>query len=1341
MTEHRKEMQFSHKAVLFSAFILLAAWCWVNVPRLVSGPGGGLSFGLGVLFGLVLIFRSKIEENPRRLPGGVLAVLALAGTILVIVGLMVPIHQFEWLGVLLLLYACLAWALPMRYSRDLFLALFIIYWVHPLPSQVFGPLQLKMQAISVRLSEVFLQFFNVRVWGDGLVLRTGARVFGVPEECSGLKTAMTVFFCGLGVGLIMRLRWWIIGVLLGIGMVQVLLLNVLRISGIVWMGRDRPPLWGDKVLHDSMGIFLLLAVGLIHLDAILIQQKVWKHLRRRKLDEVNDLVGEPEEKLHRWPNFWAFFFRWWMPVMAIVVLVAGTGILLYRLRPEHRAEMLHGVGKGLMPHDGANAERVIRKALALKSDDEELLYDLALVLVGRGRDEDALAILRRRPLEQRTLGERVLEVRALLDLKRLDEVPPLIGTFGSEALELPGVALVLAEFNAVLDRPAEVARHIVTAARGLGTQERIRLLFPYMASRDLWESIRQSDSELPYAQPLQGVIAAEARLRVSDINGAANVLRRAMADREKEALFLGPLIRVAREWPESEWVGRFETVFKSNLDTWQAAELAMAMDGAFAIGRPDVGWLAYRLMETRAPDDPMLMIAPAEHGRRWFTFRRNFLGTGLTGNDPMVDIRLFYQYARHYPPWRELWRNIPLSGELGGLETRQGYERRLRLCLDSLERLEKAGKLDLRLQLLYGQVLGELGRWEEAHTKLRLFEDSAPRRKKDFLLAHAGLYKAQQDWEMVFESLGEYMRLEGFPPLTVWLDMASAGMSLGVGPLAMGMLEVARAKFPESEEWCLAMAGVLNYYGFPEESLFLVDGMKIPPHPSVKARLLLETGRIVEGNKLSIVEHLGDLGVRQRQTELLAPAEWAVEWRGGKMSEADYSRERETLPNRKTPYLRNLVHLKRRWLEAKGEGKVSDPAAWEAAGRDRREKGLALTELSLLLLRQGRNEEATRAAEKALENAPEWSLTWRLNLLLRKDPVLAEKARKACPWDSELWLGYLVTEVNSGKGADWANREVAGVVAGRKYSPGAMVRAGDFLLRKGMTNAACELARAAIRTGQGLLPAYLLGIQCGIRTGDRTWAVQCARNGAEQALEPWSFYKMIVALKGKKGLRDPDVARALEALAAKYPGESAWSERLGELYFLQGQTERAVGILEDAIAREQGAKRASPRTYLIAAEAARREGDIARAIRILKLAKVRFPDDAHVLNNLVYTLAQDDKLLSEAKTLLPALLEKGRDDFALHDTAALVYMRSGDMKSAEEHMRKALDFVKKGDYAWLEVYLNAAETQLRIGKFREARDSLNLVLKTSERTPDVDSRARDLQNELMRREREQQRWF
>lgn len=192
---------------------------------------------------------------------------------------------------------------------------------------------------------------------------------------------------------------------------------------------------------------------------------------------------------------------------------------------------------------------------------------------------------------------------------------------------------------------------------------------------------------------------------------------------------------------------------------------------------------------------------------------------------------------------------------------------------------------------------------------------------------------------------------------------------------------------------------------------------------------------------------------------------------------------------------------------------------------------------------------------------------------------------------------------------------------------------------------------------------------------------------------------------------------------------------------MKGQTDRALGVLEDALAREKGDKQASPRTYLLAAESARREGNISRAIKILKICHSRYPDDVQVLNNLIYVLAQDPASVSEAAGLLPEMLKGDRDNFAVYDTAALVYTKSGDLVRAEVYMKKALSLVKKGGYAWLEVYLNAAETQFRLGKYKAAKESLELIMKSKERTAAMDARARELLNELSKKERDQSSWF
>lgn len=1333
-------MSRSRQMVLFSVFVLVTAWVWANLPRLAAGQNGVLSFFLGSLFALILIFRTKLPGEHFKLPGWSLGLIGATGTLLAIPGMIIPVHQFAWLGILIILYAALAWALPRRYGKDLILALFLIYWIHPLPSQLFGPFQLAMQSLSVKLSEGLLQALNVRVWGDDLVLRVGTKVFGVPEACSGMKTAITVLFCGMGVGLIMRFGKWALACLLTVGLIQVLLLNVIRISGMVWFGKDKPAGWDEQALHDTMGIFLLLAVGLIHLDAVLLRQWMLFRQRQKALTRANDEIGEDDEKIRRWPVFWRFVFNWWKQGVALLMVLAIALFFRLHLSPYHRAQMIRGVAQGLSTSDPETAQRAIQVALTLAPGDDDLLLDLARIKLSRGKQEEALRIIQRKPAKNRSLEERLLETRARLELKRLTEATETIALFPPESRRLPGVALVLSEFYAIMNKPSEVATYVVLAARGIGTQERIRALFPYMAARDLWESIRLSDSDLPYATTLQGLIAVEARLRVGDTTSAAHVLRRAMKNRDREAAFLNPAIRIMRDKPEREWQQLFETLFMANLKSLKAPDLSPAMDGAFAIGRPDIGWLAFTRLAAIAPGDPLLLIAPAEYGRKWFQFRHETLGTSGYG-DALIDAKPFFQLAAGLSPWKELWQRIPLAGELGGLISREGYERQLKLCLEALQKVEAGQGLDMRLKLLWGRVLGELGRWDEAHEKLNDFERKSSQQHALYLIAHAELYKAQGAWEMCYETLSEYMSTEPHPPLTAWLDLAQAAMSLDLGPCAMDCMEAARRDYPESEEWTLAMAGIWSFFGFSEDALFIVNKMKHAPHPALRAKLLLATGRVMEGQKLALVENLNNVIIPKQQTELLPPAEWALEWRGGQLTDEDYALERKALKPRQTPFLRALQDIKANWYSARGQGDTSELSKWTGIGRNPREKSLSLGELTLLLLRQGRTNEATLAITRALEFQPTSGLLNRLNVLLKKDAHTARQALSSQPLDGELWLAYLVAQLRAGATPAWSDGEARRAVDGRLYPPGTLVRAGDFLLRNTHTNAAALLARTAIKNGQGLLPADVLGVTTAIKIKDAAWALACARAGTEHALEPWPFYKIIIGLKARAGGSDSDMLRALEGLASHYPEERIWAERLGEAYFLKGQTDRALGMLEDALAREVGQKQALPRTYLLAAESARREGNIPRAIKILKSAYVRYPADLNVLNNLIFTLAQDPLYVSDALTLLPALLASQKDDFAIHDTAALAYLRAGNLAEAEKHMQKALSLVKQGNYAWLEVYLNAAEAQLRMGKLRDARESLTRVLKSPERSSIIDARARELQDELARKEREQTKWF
>jgi tetratricopeptide (TPR) repeat protein len=356
---------------------------------------------------------------------------------------------------------------------------------------------------------------------------------------------------------------------------------------------------------------------------------------------------------------------------------------------------------------------------------------------------------------------------------------------------------------------------------------------------------------------------------------------------------------------------------------------------------------------------------------------------------------------------------------------------------------------------------------------------------------------------------------------------------------------------------------------------------------------------------------------------------------------------------------------------------------------------------------------------------------------------VVEEAHRACPRDGEIWLQYLVVRGRAPEAtAEWALGEVRRAISDSLYPVATLVRGGEYLLGRGFTEAAAEAAREAVRQGQGFLPPYVLGIRAALARRDRQAALECAVAGADQAAEPWPFYRAVVALKGMDGQTDGDMIRALEGLQQQFPDDRVWSERLGDVYFRRGELQQALGILEGVI-RRNGVGEVRLGSVLKAAEAARLEGDVAKAVRLLEDAHARHPDRLAILNNLVYYLAQDPKTVPRARKLLPGLLEKGGESYSVQDTAAVVALKAGDTAQAEAHMKRALELVKQGDYAWHEVYLNAVEMDLQMGKLDAAQRGIERVRRDPSRSPATEMRVRDLQRELTRRQRERtaSRWW
>ena len=1328
---------FERKIVLLGAAVLFGIWAYFNFARLTGDQNGILRLVLGLLFSVLILFRPKPEREAFPLPSWTVTAAAAAGTLLVLGAIILEVHQFEWLGLLLLLFACLRWALPDRFAKDILLALVLLYWVHPLPGQVFASLELGMQRASVAGAERALHCANVRAWGDGLVLRTGFRDFLVPEECSGMKMAVTVLLSSIGIGVLLRLRWReTLGLVLA-GVVQVLILNIIRIFVMVKLGAQMPQEWATSFLHDTLGIFLLIAVFLVNLEAV-----AWRRWRQRRDTERRQAALEKPDREIRvivLPKFWQIVFRWGRLMVAAVVLVGGVAFVVYKGLPHHRAEMIRGTLEGLIMTNPEAAERAIMQIGTLDPGDENTASDRIRVLILRKKYGVALEEIQRIPVARRDIQTRVMEAEALVGLKRSAEAMEAMRALPESIRKSPIVAMIAAELAAINDQPELVVENLPMAAKEPRLAARVRTLFPYLAVRERWDAIRKSDPvRVPYTDPKQAVIAVSACLKVNDIVGAAEALRGGLKLWPNEPMFINPILSLAYLQPGADWETFFASSFQVNLQWPDADDLSKFMDAAFRMQRPDLGWLAFTRLRTVAPGDLALYLAPAKYADTWFTFRKHQIGLQGSSKKDTVDLRMFYHLTRQTPPWAAFWQRVPLAEELAAGNIEPVRRKYVEQCLAELRRLEAAQKLSRRTQLMYPTVLAMAGLTREAHEKLDALEKSYPDRKKDFIQAHIELYEREGSWQNVYECLrrgaAEDMPLD----LLTGLRWVNSLQYMDLGVYSMAFAEKLQRRFPDSDEVRAIVGAIWYYYGFKEEALFAFSHVREMQNTTAMARLLYEADRFKEGERVARTrgDTYADEPVNGKQALVLPPADWSLAWRAeDSLADADYSKEAAALKTKAkgnaSPFVRDLVRMKTEWYETKGTGDSSNVSRWLAVGRDPMEQAVALNELVMLLAMQKKFSQAAELVGKAVELCPESSMLHRIRIALAQgDRGIVEASRAACPTDPEIWLMHLAVKTRHDGPGDWALQEVREAIQNDAFSPGTMVRASDCLLTNGMIEAASEAARHAIEKGRGYLPTYVAGLRCALAVNDRKWALTCALNAVQNAVEPWPFYKIIVGLKAADRAVDSDLITALEQLTTRYPNEARWAEALGDVYFQKGEMDRAFAVLEAAI--QKAGNDVGLHSLLVAAEAARIESLPDRSVRLLELAYSKHPESFEVLNNLVYYLAQDPRTLARAKEMLPPLLKAGGESFAALDTAAVVCLKSGDLRQAELYMNRALRLVRRENSAWSEMNLNAAEIQYALGKLEQAQRTLELLRANANTPAFVETKASVLMDKVNR---------
>ena len=1344
-------MSMAKRVVLLAAMLLFAVWLAVHWDRVTGDADASIRFTLGVLFAGLMVLRRKSPDADYLPIPDLLFPLALAvGVLAALGGIIFRVHMLEWAGVLTLLFACSFWVSPSRFRTDLILAFVILFWVHPLPGQVFGWLQGVMQRLSVHGSELVLHGFNVRVWGDGTVLRTGYQNFLVPEACSGMRTSVTVFLSALGLGMLLRLRWWETCGFILLGLAQVLALNITRISYLVLWAPRMPPEWAENFLHDSLGAFLLGAIVLVQFEAA--WWRWWSRRRAYIREGIRHRELEGPDKASIIPH----------PIRRLaMILVVMTGIGLvgfgafavaYKSRAEHRKEMIREVAVGLMETDPASSLRALEEIRHLFPANTELLSLEAQAEFILSRFEEGLAHLDEVERLGGTLDLREIIMKgwALTRVGRLAEARALVATLPPANDRIPGVAMLKAEFAAMDAQPGVAARHVLAAAGSHMMLPRIRALFPYLARHEQWQAIATADHDRPYAEIYQALIALHANQQVGNLSGLMRVMEQALKAWPDDPRLMGALFEIASRRQGGEWMAHFERNFRANIGRLNADMLSAAESYAWRLMRADLAWLAHLHFERVSPGDPELLMAPARFGRNWTRFRRHQLLIQSDTADRMLDLSPVMSLFAQTRPISDFRRRVPQIEDVGKAAVdRQASRRYLEKGLAALEALDGQNALGERHMRLFPMTLAMLDRFDEAHARLDRISSVYPERAADVLFQHALLYDQQSAWQQSYETLADYARLEPYPNLTAELLRISAFMNLNLGVCAMRVLQEARSAFPGAVRLDLAESAIWDVFGHKAQALHVLTQSPAGNTSTVAVGLLYATGRLTEAQRLSSVHGIATPPgtVSADPPMWLPPAVLALTPRWPPPPDAAELQARitelgEDVRKATSPFIRELRQRMLEWAQGlqAGDYVAAGPvqageliARWEEAGRTPLEKTGALYELAMLAARQQDSGLATAALRKAFEHTPASAVAWRALVALSSDDAATVRAAaEQCPRDPELFLAELV--VSTREAADDQARwdaiaqRIDAAAAGTVFSPETLIRAGDLLLASGKPALADRLARAALPRAQGLLAAHVLTLRTALLLGDADRALAATIRGIEQARDPVPFYRVLVDLKVARRQVDNDLLSALEYLQANRGDDPRWAEALGSLYFQKGDMRRALTIFGSVI--DEDTKGVQVRTLLLAAEAARLDAKNERAVRILEAAYAMHPEQVSVLNNLVYLLAQNPQTVARAQSLLPKLLEIGGDRFAVMDTAAMVALRSGDTTQAAAWMEKALALLDKGEYAAREVRLNSAEVQARSGDVEAARRTLDELRSEPGGSNYIDQRARQLLRDI-----------
>lgn len=1345
------------RIVILATVALFATWIMLHHDQFTSTQNGTVRLFFTLLFSIIIILRPKADDSQPNSGHHInthkqsalkqaenAIATAILGGLLLIIGSIYTIAQFEWIGLLIIVFATFKWALPSKHKHDIIIAIFLLYWVHPLPEIIFIPLQLWMLKLSVNGSEWLLHLFNIPVWANNMVLLTEITTCEVRVWYSGLHTAITVALLAAGSGILRRIKWHHLLIFITAAITQAIILNIIRISLIVVLTPKLSGLTSASGLYSTSSVVVIATILLIHLELMLFHQYTQ---RKSKLKKETSHTHEKLITAH--PPFWKqALTHHKRTTFAILVIILLTAIL-YTNRKSHRIEMLGKLTQSLISAGHyKDAEDSINTLLNYLPEDTEWNFTRISILLALQKYEEVLLALDAIPdtTPHRKAQKQIINAYSLMGLEKIKEASAILAQLPKTTREAdPRVAMILAEMAFHSNEPDKVAKHVITASSWLPNTARVRMLYPYLRANHKWSAINDSNLKTAHSKIESALSATEAYMNLNNASAVAAMTEQSIKSWPYDTRVLEPLFFLSLKHSQPKWENLFaDHLIRSVNNTTDPDIIYPIIDKCFQLTRPDMAWFIYHRIEQLAPNHPILPFTIAKYGKQWFLFRKSRLDFPATSTSDTIDITTYIstgQCLSLFQPWLN---NIPCAYEFCNNPATDIRKEQLTLALERFKQYKDTGKLSLQAHYEYINALEMAGDFDKIKTELSTIATSFPDQADQILLKSSELYEHNADWPNVYEALREYGN-KNRPSLKPLLRLCTAERNLKLGMLAIRTAEQTVKLHPNSTKAAAMLAETVAEFSSAEEALHALNQPRKWQSRNLDiltANIMQETQRFRKAQQLCEAAMYPTLPIKSRTVQYFfaQPAELSTLWRQTALpSEDDFKQNakiiRANLKTTDSPFLHAMLTNWLNYYDGNDTANADTFRKWRNTGRSNLEKATSLQQYMLLLCNNHKYKEALTVALLATKLMPQSPLLWQSAISLSDaDTSIIAQARHACPNNPDIWLAELVTRTRpsitnstSTQHNAWQEKDILTQLSNITKKPTAtypaetMTRASEYLLRIGMYQAATVAAHNASDHAQSYLPAHVMAIKCAITNKDKKWALRATNLALDSAINPpLLLFKELVKLKhANDGLStDSETIEALSSLRRNDPKNIRWAEMLGYIRFQRGDWEVMDALEEMTFAIKHGSKQKM--TYIIAAESARLIKDYDQAVSLLREGLKTYPNDKTLRNNLAYILAQTKDGQAEAKDIIEKLITEAPNNIHILDTATVIFIKNHQLEKAKSIISDTLTKTTQGSDIYFRTKTHQANIAMLENDHAKAKAILEKIVASADDIPKYD---------------------